>query len=119
MQWSAAPQAGFSAAAETYLPVVDDPGFSYRRVNVEQAMADPESLYHRLRRLIARRRASPALRRGRLELLSEEAPELLAFRRVAETEAVVAVYNFSERAVRSGVAGEEIEPYGYRWSGAR
>lgn len=85
-------------------------------MNVERAMADPESLYHRLRRLIARRQASPALRSGRLELLSEPAPELLAFRRVAEEEAVVAVYNFSGGVVRSALVDEEIEAFGYRWT---
>ena len=116
MQWSDAPQAGFSTSPETCLPVVDDPDFSYRRVNVERAMADPESFYHRLRRLIARRKASPALRHGRLELLHEPAAELLAFRRVAQEETVVAVYNFCERASRSAVIDEEIPAYGYRWT---
>ena len=127
MQWSDGPQAGFSTAAEIRVPMVRDPAYGRQRVNVARARARPDSLLHRLSRWIARRKESPALRRGRLELLPPEAPELLAWRRVAEEETVLAAYNFSDRPLAVELPGElyaassadagkgTIEPYGWRW----
>ena len=59
MQWDPSPHAGFSTA-EPWLPLADD----FRSENVENAHGDPASLYHLYRRLIAVRRAHPALTRG-------------------------------------------------------
>lgn len=95
MQWDDSPQAGFSTASETWQPVIARGAYGYRDVNVARAKADPGSFLHRLRDLIARRKASPALRRGRLDLLSSPSPGVLVFRRVAEEETILAAYNFS------------------------
>jgi alpha-glucosidase len=59
MQWSAAPNAGFTTG-EPWLPLAED----FREVNVEAARNDPHSilaLYHQLLQL---RRAEPALETG-------------------------------------------------------
>ena len=59
MQWDRSPNAGFSTAAPEalYLPIDPDPG----RPNVADQLADPDSVLHLVRRLIALRRAHPAL----------------------------------------------------------
>ncbi len=121
MQWDGGPQAGFSTAAETWLPVISGGEYGYPRVNVARAESDPGAFLHRLRELIARRKASPALRAGRLELVPSP-PELLAFRRVAaDGETVLAVYNFSAEpqpldAVPGAVSSDgRLESYGWRW----
>jgi glycosidase len=59
MQWDDGPNAGFSSAApeHLYLPVDPSPG----RPTVAAQLADEDSLLHLVRRLIALRRASPAL----------------------------------------------------------
>jgi alpha-glucosidase len=59
MQWDAGPYAGFSEV-EPWLPLADD----YRRENVANARADATSFYNLHRRLIAARRARPALTLG-------------------------------------------------------
>ncbi|MEV8097145.1 alpha-amylase family glycosyl hydrolase [Kitasatospora sp. NPDC085879] len=62
MQWDDGPNAGFSTAPadRLYLPI--DPAGD--RPTVAAALADPGSLLHRVRRLIALRRAHPALGTG-------------------------------------------------------
>ncbi len=70
MQWSDAVNAGFSSASPDRLqdPVIDnvkgDRTFSYRRVNVAAQEADPDSLLHTMRHLIAVRKRHPAFGRG-------------------------------------------------------
>jgi len=59
MQWSAAPNAGFTTGTP-WLPVADD----YPAVNVEAERDDPASILSLYRRLIALRRAEPALAVG-------------------------------------------------------
>ncbi|HEX8243962.1 MAG TPA: alpha-amylase family glycosyl hydrolase, partial [Longimicrobium sp.] len=59
MQWSGAPNAGFSTA-EPWLPVAAD----YRETNVETQRCDPASMLALHQRLIALRRAEPALSVG-------------------------------------------------------
>src|SRR5437764_4912538 len=59
MQWEAGPAAGFTSG-EPWLPL----GRDYREVNVARERADPGSLLTLYRRLIALRRAEPALAVG-------------------------------------------------------
>ena len=73
MQWSAAPNAGFSTG-KPWLPIPDD----YRDVNVETQRAHPKSMLALHKALIALRRAEPALQVGRLELV-ETADEVLSY----------------------------------------
>lgn len=59
MQWSAAPNAGFTTG-DPWLPIASD----YRETNVETQRCDPESMLALHRRLLALRRAEPALALG-------------------------------------------------------
>ncbi len=64
MQWSADRNAGFSRAnpQRLYLPVIIDPEYHYEAVNVEAQQDNPHSLLWWMKRLIALRKRSPALR---------------------------------------------------------
>jgi alpha-glucosidase len=75
MQWSAAPRAGFTTG-EPWLPVAQD----HRETNVEAQRRDPTSMLALHARLIALRRAEPALHAGRFDLLPTEG-EVLAYQR--------------------------------------
>ena len=81
MQWSAAPNAGFTTG-EPWLPVADD----FREVNVEAQRGDPRSILALHRRLIALRRAEPALAVGGFEPVDAEGVVLAYLRRAPRGE---------------------------------
>ncbi|WP_294331695.1 alpha-glucosidase family protein [uncultured Sphingomonas sp.] len=94
MPWVAdAPQAGFSAA-RPWLPL--GPDHSARAADVQQA--DPASLLRLTQRLIALRRAHPALVEGSMEVLHADAA-LLVFTRTLGDERLVCAFNLSDSEV--------------------
>jgi maltose alpha-D-glucosyltransferase/alpha-amylase len=97
MQWSAAPNAGFSAAdgADLYCPVIDDEVYGYRRVNVEAQRAEPGSLLNRMREMIRIRKAHPALGRGEIRFLDLPQPGVLAYLRRYQGQTLLSVNNLS------------------------
>ncbi|WP_292023968.1 MULTISPECIES: alpha-amylase family glycosyl hydrolase [unclassified Brevundimonas] len=96
MPWVAsAPNAGFSTA-EPWLPV--DP--RHLPMSVDAQEADPTSVLHAARRIIALRHAHPALRTGGLEI--ESAGDLVIFRRFERAEGgerLLCVFNLGFEAV--------------------
>ena len=75
MQWSSAPNAGFSSA-RPWLPVAAD----FERNNVESQRDDPASMLSLCRALLALRRARPSLSIGSYSAL-DTAPRVLGYRR--------------------------------------
>jgi maltose alpha-D-glucosyltransferase/alpha-amylase len=99
MQWSDAPNAGFSTAdpAFLYCPVIDDDTYGYRRINVEAQRATPGSLLNRMREMIRIRKAHPALGRGEIHFLEPDNQAVLAYLRTYGGETILVVNNlFSE-----------------------
>jgi len=87
MPWTAAPHGGFSTA-EPWLPV--DP--VHIGMNVAQQEAQPDSVLHFARRIIALRQARPELREGSIEL--RDAPDgVLAFARSCAGRRVLCLFN--------------------------
>jgi alpha-glucosidase len=78
MQWNAGPNAGFSTAGETWLPV--QPASI---INVESELADPGSHLVLYRRLLSVRRAEPSLRAGDIALTEGLPPSCLGYTRHA------------------------------------
>ena len=98
MQWSDAPNAGFSpAGVETWLPV--NPNYA-QGVNVASQLADPDSLLNFYRRLLRMRKQTPALIAGDYTPLHEDAPDYLAFLRssTADRQTCLVVLNMSDQA---------------------
>jgi alpha-glucosidase len=98
MQWSNAPNAGFSpAGVGTWLPV--NPNYT-QGVNVADQLADPASLLHFYRRLLRLRKATPALVAGEYTALHDDERDYLAFLRHsrADNQVCLVVLNMSERA---------------------
>jgi maltose alpha-D-glucosyltransferase/alpha-amylase len=141
MQWSAGKNAGFSEADELYCEPIDDEVYGYERVNVEAQQAASGSMWHRMRQMIATRKAQPALARGDVRFLDVREMAVLAFLRIQGGETVLAVHNLSADPVEfeldlgeftgTGLADllkwEQLAPvgegpyrlklprYGYRW----
>ncbi len=96
MQWSAAPNAGFCPADRVpWLPV--HPNYQ-RGVNVAEQEEDPASLLAFYRRLLQVRRELPALVEGEYRVLHPRAQDYLAFLRFTETQTVLVVLNYSDKA---------------------
>ena len=81
MQWTdESPNAGFTAPdVRPYLPVIDDPQYGYRKVNVRAQRRDPGSLLQSVRRMIQMRKAHPVLGYGRLRWVDLDAPQVAAY----------------------------------------
>jgi trehalose synthase len=99
MQWSAEPNGGFSTAEDPSklrrpLPTGE---LGPERVNVAAQRRDPHSLLNWIERLTRRRRESPELGFGTLELLETGAPSVLAHRCDWEGSTVVAVHELAGR----------------------
>lgn len=90
MQWTAGPHAGFTTGTP-WLAVHDN----HSEINAEQALDDPESVFHHYRRLIGLRKQLPVLVHGRFELLLPKHPQLLAYLRDDGQTRILVVCNFS------------------------
>jgi alpha-glucosidase len=91
MQWSPAPNAGFSKAPP-WLPL----GHDYEHCNVERQTHDPDSMLSLYRRLIAIRRAQPALSVGSYKPVVAEA-QVVAYLREIEGQRWLVALNLGPR----------------------
>ncbi|HEY6072210.1 MAG TPA: alpha-glucosidase, partial [Anaerolineales bacterium] len=93
MQWSSAPNGGFSPAeVRPWLPV--NPNFA-EGINVRDQDGNPASLLNYYRRLLVVRRNTPALLEGEYTPLHVESIEYLAFLRQTPAQSVLCVFNYS------------------------
>ena len=141
MQWTKGRNGGFSSAPANKLiqPVVTDAKYAPPRVNVEAQQADPDSLFHWMRRLTRLRRNHSEVMAGRLDWLDSGTDAVLAHRFRTGRQTLLLAHNLTNRAVtakpelgaaREGVFhdllsdepatpedGSQIRlaPYGCRW----
>jgi oligo-1,6-glucosidase len=90
MQWTAGPNAGFTTGTP-WIGVNPN----HDAINVEAAMADPDSVFHHYRRLIGLRKALPVVVHGRYVPLLEEHATIAAYLRVLGDDRLLVVCNFS------------------------
>jgi len=90
MQWSDAPNAGFSSG-HPWLPVPA----SSKSHNVAAEMADPDSVLQFYRRLLELRHTEGALLDGKYVALNPDDAQVLSYLRRSRNEAVVVVLNMS------------------------
>ena len=101
MQWSPDKNGGFSRAPHhrLFMPAIGQGPYSHQFVNVEDAEADPHSLLHFTRRLLAQRRHyAQAFGRGSMRILPVENEAVLAFVREHQDQKVLVVANLSRFA---------------------
>jgi maltose alpha-D-glucosyltransferase/alpha-amylase len=106
MQWNSDRNAGFSKAvpAKLYFPVIMDPIWGYQAINVEAQQADPSSLLHWTRNMIALRKLFQVFGRGTLEFLHPDNRKILAYIRDyqsadgMQSETILCVANLSRFA---------------------
>lgn len=115
VQWDASPHAGFTTG-EPWLPVHPN----HRTVNAQAERADPSSVFHHYRRLVALRHEDPVVRLGDFTMLLPDDPHVYAFERSLDGDRLLVVGNFTgdERTVDLGdgwqdaslVLGNHAEP---------
>jgi alpha-glucosidase len=91
--WTADPGHGWPV--DPWLPWPPEPGPR----SVEAQHADPDSMLHLCRSVLALRRESPALHGGRLALLDDAPEGVLAYERTARDDVRRVWLNFGPRAV--------------------
>lgn len=92
MQWTAGENAGFTTGTP-WLPVNENHSF----INAENALADPDSVFHYYRRLIELRKIHEVFRKGKFRLLIPENPHIFAYLRETEGETMLVVCNFTDQ----------------------
>ena len=103
MPWDDSAQAGFTSAADTWLPLPDD----WRTRNVAGQEADPRSMLHLYRALLRLRRARAALTVGDIRLL--EAPDgVLAYERVDGDDRLRVLLNLTGEDVALAWSGDPL-----------
>jgi oligo-1,6-glucosidase len=90
MQWTAGRNAGFSSA-EPWIGVNPN----HRCINAEAELADPDSVYHHYRALIALRHEHPVVARGDFGMLLPQDEQVYAFTRRLDSECWLVLGNFS------------------------
>jgi maltose alpha-D-glucosyltransferase/alpha-amylase len=143
MQWSAAPNGGFSSAPPKQVqpPVIADGDYGYPRVNVEQQIRDPESLLRWFTRAMRTLREYPEFGSGDTRPVDSGERDVLALVHDAPDGAMLALINLGTRHVHIDLGRQpeqadevrevfsdseydppekdlvqlELRPYGYRW----
>ena len=94
IQWTAEKNAGFTTG-DPWMPVNPN----YTEINAEAALADPSSVFHYYRKLIALRKTYDVFRKGSFTLLCPEDEKIFAYTRDTEEEHILVVCNFSDETL--------------------
>jgi oligo-1,6-glucosidase len=90
VQWSGALHAGFTTGTP-WLGVNPN----YTEINVEQALADPSSIFYYYQKLIQLRKSVPAIVYGAYDLILPDHEQIYAFTRTMADQRLLVVLNFS------------------------
>ena len=101
MQWSAAPNAGFTEGTAWLAPPEN-----YAAINAEAEKQDPDSILHYYRALIQLRKENPVISEGQIEFLYQDHPSVFAYRRFLDGD---------ELLVFNNLTGEEVMLKGFDW----
>lgn len=94
MQWDDSENAGFTTG-KPWLPVTHN----HQQVNVAEAVADPDSVFHHYRQLIQLRHDEAVVRDGTFELLLAEHEQLFCYTRTLAGQQLLILANMSSRTV--------------------
>lgn len=89
MHWSAAPNAGFTSGVPWFAV---NP--NYETINVEEAVQDPDSIFHYYKKLIHLRKTNDCLVYGRYEILEPDHAEIYAYTRTMGNDKLLVALNF-------------------------
>jgi oligo-1,6-glucosidase len=90
MQWDDSPNAGFTTGTP-WIGVNPN----YPEINVRDALADPDSVFHYYKKLIRLRKENPVIAHGRYDLLLEAHGEIYTFTRTYGDDRLLVILNFT------------------------
>lgn len=92
VQWDDTEHAGFTTGTPW---IMVNP--NYKEINAKAETADPGSVFHYYKKLIALRKENPIMVYGKYELLLEDSEELFVFTRTLDKEKLLVVCSFSDQ----------------------
>ena len=107
MQWSAGLHAGFTTGSP-WLTI----NSNYTEINVEDALADEQSILQYYKNMLAYRKANKTLIHGRLDILLPESEELFVYRRYDDEYDFLIMLNFTSNEVdidKIDLSGYQLE----------
>jgi oligo-1,6-glucosidase len=93
IQWDASKQAGFTTGTP-WIRVNPN----YKAINVADALADPNSIFHYYKKLIQLRKENPVIVYGTYDLILDSHEEIYAFTRTLEEDRLLVILNFSRNS---------------------
>ena len=91
VQWDDSPHAGFTTGTPW---IAVNP--NYTEINAKAETADPDSVFHYYKKLIALRKAYPVVVYGKYETMMEDSEELYVYTRAFEKESLLVVCSFCD-----------------------
>jgi len=91
VQWNASEHAGFTTGTPW---IAVNP--NYKEVNVEQAVADPDSIFHYYKKLIKLRKENEVIVYGAYDVLLDDHEQIYAYTRTLKKEKLLVILNFSD-----------------------
>ena len=101
MQWDDSPQAGFTTGTPW---IAVNP--NYTEINAKAETADPDSVFHYYKKLIALRKEYPVVVYGKYEALMEDSEELFVYTRTLEDEKLLVVCSFCDHETKFTMPAE-------------
>ena len=101
MQWDDSEQAGFTAGTPW---IAVNP--NYKEINAKAETADPDSVFHYYRKLIALRKENPVMVYGKYEAMMEDSEELFVYTRTLEQEKLLVVCSFCDHETAFSIPDE-------------
>ncbi len=89
VQWNASEHAGFT----TGTPWIKTAA-SYKKINAEKAIQDPDSIFYHYQKLIQLRKEVDVMTDGDFELILDQDKEIFAFIRTSDSEKLLVINNF-------------------------
>lgn len=108
MQWSSQPYGGFTTGKRPVRPVISDPIYGYKQVNVETQRRDPHSLLNWMERKIRMRKECPEISWGDWKILKTDQAGVLVMRYEWGNHILITLHNFSPRPRAVVVQGTAV-----------
>ncbi|MBD5485693.1 MAG: alpha-glucosidase [Lachnospiraceae bacterium] len=103
VQWDDSAQAGFTTGTPW---IAVNP--NYKEINAKAQTADPDSVFHYYKKLIALRKENPVMVYGRYELLLPDSEELFVYTRTLEQEKLLVVCSFCDHETTFTIPDEFV-----------